>query len=124
MIHPEPAQCEATPSAELERQIKDPNISKNEREWWAAAEIERLTSMCADLGRSAMELGQQLKQREAEIDRLKNERKNCPPASESEYVRRLEQENIKLRAGLALALSLSRSEKDRDRFAPLGKEGL
>ena len=33
---------EATPRAELERQIMDPNIPKNEREWWAAAEIERL----------------------------------------------------------------------------------
>jgi hypothetical protein len=32
----------ATPRAELERQIMDPNIPKNEREWWAAAEIERL----------------------------------------------------------------------------------
>lgn len=35
-------QHEATPRSELERQIMDHNIPKNEREWWAAAEIERL----------------------------------------------------------------------------------
>ena len=35
----------ATPRAELERQIMDPNIPKNEREWWAAAEIERLRAL-------------------------------------------------------------------------------
>jgi hypothetical protein len=35
-------ECEATPKAELERQIMDPNVPKNELEWWAAAEIERL----------------------------------------------------------------------------------
>jgi hypothetical protein len=38
----------ATPRAELERQIMDPNIPKNEREWWAAAEIERLREVCKD----------------------------------------------------------------------------
>jgi Lar family restriction alleviation protein len=36
--------CAATPPAELERQIMDSNIPKNEREWWAAREIERLRS--------------------------------------------------------------------------------
>jgi len=35
-------QHEATPRAKLERQIMDPNIPKNEREWWAATEIKRL----------------------------------------------------------------------------------
>lgn len=34
--------CAATPRAELERQIMDWNIPKNEREWWAATEIEAL----------------------------------------------------------------------------------
>lgn len=33
---------QATDRAELERQIMDPNVPKNEREWWAAREIERL----------------------------------------------------------------------------------
>lgn len=33
----------------------------------------------------------------AEIKRLKTERKNCPPASDSEYVRRLEDEVVQLR---------------------------
>lgn len=33
----------------------------------------------------------------AEIEQLRQERKNCPPASESEYVRRLEAENERLR---------------------------
>ncbi len=34
----------------------------------------------------------------AEIERLKAERKNCPPASESEYVQRLEAEIERLKA--------------------------
>ena len=33
---------QATSAATLEQQIMDPNVSKNEREWWAAREIERL----------------------------------------------------------------------------------
>lgn len=36
------AACEATPASELERQIMSPSVPKNEREWWAAREIERL----------------------------------------------------------------------------------
>lgn len=37
-----PECCASTPRAELERQIMDSNVPKNEREWWAAREIERL----------------------------------------------------------------------------------
>jgi hypothetical protein len=33
---------QATPASTLEGQIMNPCIAKNEREWWAAAEIERL----------------------------------------------------------------------------------
>ena len=33
---------QATPAPTLEEEIMNPCISKNEREWWAAAEIERL----------------------------------------------------------------------------------
>lgn len=33
---------QATPNATLEQQIMDSNIPKNEREWWAHKEIERL----------------------------------------------------------------------------------
>ena len=32
----------ATPVSEVERQICDCNVPKNEREWWAAGEITRL----------------------------------------------------------------------------------
>jgi hypothetical protein len=34
----------ATPAATLEQQILDPNHPKNDREWWAADEITRLTA--------------------------------------------------------------------------------
>lgn len=34
--------CKATPAAELERKIMNPSIPKNEAEWWASREIERL----------------------------------------------------------------------------------
>jgi hypothetical protein len=33
---------QATPASTLEEQIMNPCIAKNEREWWAAAEIEKL----------------------------------------------------------------------------------
>jgi hypothetical protein len=33
---------QATDPTDLERQIMDSNIPKNEREWWAAREIEKL----------------------------------------------------------------------------------
>jgi hypothetical protein len=35
----------ATDPKELERQIMDPNVPKNEREWWAAREIEKLQDL-------------------------------------------------------------------------------
>lgn len=39
------AECGAsTPKEELERQIMDSTLPKNEREWWAKREIERLRS--------------------------------------------------------------------------------
>ena len=40
---------QATPTATLEQQILDPNHPKNEREWWAAAEITRLRAEVASL---------------------------------------------------------------------------
>lgn len=36
-------ECRATPASTLGEQIMNPCIAKNEREWWAAAEITRLT---------------------------------------------------------------------------------
>jgi hypothetical protein len=39
---------EATPDHELERQIMSYNEAKNEREWWAMHEIERLREALCD----------------------------------------------------------------------------
>lgn len=41
--------CAATLSAELERQIMSCNEPKNEREWWACREIEKLREEIATL---------------------------------------------------------------------------
>ena len=41
------AAAQSTPPEELERQIMSSNVGKNEREWWAAAEIERLRALLA-----------------------------------------------------------------------------
>lgn len=41
--------CQATPAKELERQIMSASVAKNEREWWAAREIERLRNLEAAL---------------------------------------------------------------------------
>jgi hypothetical protein len=41
--------CQATPNATLEQQILDSRIPKNEREWWAAREIEKLRAELAAL---------------------------------------------------------------------------
>lgn len=34
--------CQATAPSDLEQQIMNPSVAKNEREWWAAREIEKL----------------------------------------------------------------------------------
>ncbi len=39
---------QATPAATLAEQIMDPCIAKNEREWWAHHEIERLRAALRD----------------------------------------------------------------------------
>jgi hypothetical protein len=44
---------QATPSSSLEQQIMDPNVPKNEREWWAAEEIERLRAALEPFARAA-----------------------------------------------------------------------
>lgn len=42
---------QATDPIDLERQIMDSNIPKNEREWWAAREIEKLRAAVQDLAK-------------------------------------------------------------------------
>jgi hypothetical protein len=42
---------QATPASTLEEQIMNPCIAKNEREWWAATEIERLRDEVERLGK-------------------------------------------------------------------------
>jgi len=44
---PPPQASLATPRADLERYITDSNVPKNEAEWWAHHEIERLRSLLA-----------------------------------------------------------------------------
>ena len=34
--------AQATPPEDLREQILSPNVAKNEREWWASKEIQRL----------------------------------------------------------------------------------
>jgi len=41
--------CQATPREELERQITSYTFAKNEREWWACREIEKLRARIAEL---------------------------------------------------------------------------
>lgn len=43
---------EATPDHELERQIMSYNEPKNEREWWAMHEIERLREALREIATS------------------------------------------------------------------------
>jgi hypothetical protein len=40
---------QATPASTLEEEIMNPCIAKNEREWWAAAEIERLRALLKEV---------------------------------------------------------------------------
>ncbi len=41
-MNPHEQPCQATPSGDLRQQILDSRVPKNEREWWAAREIEKL----------------------------------------------------------------------------------
>lgn len=51
---------QATPAEELERQIISANVPKNEREWWASHEIERLRASLSTLESRLQEVGKKL----------------------------------------------------------------
>ena len=69
---------QATPASTLEEQIMNPCIAKNEREWWAAAEIERLNRELNDVWDALaiqrednVSFGDAFKRQAAEIERLR-----------------------------------------------------
>jgi predicted nuclease with TOPRIM domain len=71
---------QATPASTLEEQIMNPCIAKNEREWWAAAEIERLNRELDDVWNALViqrednaSFGDAFKRQAAEIERLRAE---------------------------------------------------
>jgi hypothetical protein len=41
-MNPPDQPCQATPAGDLRQQIIDSRVPKNEREWWASREIEKL----------------------------------------------------------------------------------
>jgi hypothetical protein len=41
-MNPPDQPCQATPAGDLRQQIMDSRVPKNEREWWASREIEKL----------------------------------------------------------------------------------
>jgi hypothetical protein len=45
---------QATPASTLEEEIMNPCIAKGEREWWAAAEIERLRAALEEIEQVAL----------------------------------------------------------------------
>lgn len=88
----------ATPRTELEKQIMDPNIPKNEREWWAADEIERLRAQVIE----AEKYNGWHQQALLEIERLTHEVAQMTTARtimEAE-IERLESDKERLRAVL------------------------
>ena len=46
IVMPDDQPCRATDPKELERQIMDASVPKNEREWWAKHRIEELQDFC------------------------------------------------------------------------------
>ena len=56
---------QATPASTLEEEIMNPCIAKNDREWWAAAEIERLKKEALFTADTV------LPDKDAEIERLR-----------------------------------------------------
>ena len=63
----------ATPAAELERQIMYSGEPKNEREWWAAREIERLRARNEAHVAALQEIGRGVEADQATIARLREE---------------------------------------------------
>ena len=47
-MNPPDQPCQATPAGDLRQQIMDSRVPKNEREWWASREIEKLERKLAD----------------------------------------------------------------------------
>ena len=62
---------QATPAAELERQICSATEPKNEREWWAHREIERLRDRLSVETLALVETLARAEKAEAEVERLR-----------------------------------------------------
>jgi hypothetical protein len=65
---------------------------------WAEHEVTKLRAEVQQLFEANGDLANIIGKLDAELRQLKNERKNCPPVSESEYVKRLEDDNFALAA--------------------------
>jgi chromosome segregation ATPase len=50
-MNPPDQPCQATPAGDLRQQIMDSRVPKNEREWWASREIEKLERELAETER-------------------------------------------------------------------------
>ena len=61
---------EATPFAELERQMMDATVPKNEREWWSWREINNLRDTITTLRAENEKLRAELADAEREIELL------------------------------------------------------
>jgi len=77
--------------------------------------VERLRASIRDLasGRWDSPEGEMIAEAADEIERLRNTIKNCPPVSESEYVRRLEASNTEMLAVLNAARTMLKNRDQR-----------
>jgi chromosome segregation ATPase len=96
--------CQATPFAELERQMMDANVPKNEREWWSWREINNLRDTITRLQAEVQRLNSE--QTDAYTDLNSARQDNGSFTTEfkrlTAEVERLTSENQRLRAALTI----------------------
>jgi hypothetical protein len=70
-MNPPDQPCQATPAGDLRQQIIDSRVPKNEREWWASREIEKLERELTETERLRFGADADRRRLRAEVERWK-----------------------------------------------------
>lgn len=104
-MNPPDQPCQATPAGDLRQQIMDSRVPKNEREWWASREIEKLERELTETERLRFGADADRRRLRAEVERLTTKIGN-----QADRIRYLEGA-INHATGTPLSKAIARAEK-------------
>jgi hypothetical protein len=110
-MNPPDQPCQATPAGDLRQQIMDSRVPKNEREWWASREIEKLERELTETERLRFGADADRRRLRAEVERLTTKIGN-----QADRIRYLEGA-INHATGTPLSKAIARAEKAEAAFA-------